>query len=116
MRHIESNPDFIENHRRKTLEQFKNEEFYSKYINLRRSDEFREKERASHVGQQVSEERKQQVREQFSKPVLCVETGVVYKSAKEAAKSLPGNKNIQAAASGIRKTADGYHWKYIDAV
>ena len=51
------------------------------------------------------------------KPVLCVETGVVYDSVHNAARSLNSAKSfsqIATVARGERKTALGYHWRYID--
>lgn len=50
----------------------------------------------------------------ISKPILCVETGIVYKSAKECAK-LMGIKYpsaITRSAKGTAKTAYGYTFKY----
>lgn len=43
---------------------------------------------------------------------LCVETGVYYRDAKEAAKAVGVSRNsISGAANGYRKTSGGYHWK-----
>ncbi len=48
-------------------------------------------------------------------PVLCVETGVVYPSLREAARAVNGNrKQISDVARGIGQTHRGYHWKYAD--
>ena len=47
------------------------------------------------------------------RPVLCVETGIVYESAAAAARSLTGKPNaITNACRGVYKTAAGYHWEY----
>lgn len=52
-----------------------------------------------------------------SKEVLCVETGIVYESVRQAER-VTGvqNTNISACCLGKyrHKTAGGYHWKYID--
>lgn len=112
--HIRNNPEFIENHRQKTLEQFKDPEFYSAYREYRSSEEFREKERQSHLGKKPPREAIEKAIKKLSKPVICVETGVVYASAREASRTTPGNKNINAVVCGKRKTAGGYHWKYYD--
>lgn len=54
------------------------------------------------------------------KQVCCVETGVIYKSALAARKALSGNNNFKKANSitecckGKRKTAYGYHWRYVE--
>lgn len=49
-----------------------------------------------------------------SKPVRCVETDVVYKSATEASRSNPPIRqgNITLCCQGKNKTAGGYHWEY----
>ena len=49
------------------------------------------------------------------KPVLCVETGIVYSSQKEAERLL-GIKStkISAACRGSRGIAGGYHWEKIE--
>lgn len=49
------------------------------------------------------------------KAVICVETGTLYSSATEAAKSTGiAQSNISMVARGVRKTAGGYHWKYVE--
>lgn len=50
-------------------------------------------------------------RKNLSLPVLCIETGIVYPSIREAYRQT-GAKNIYMCCSGIRHTAGGYHWKY----
>ncbi len=47
-------------------------------------------------------------------PVICVDTGIRYKSLKDAAAATNGNRqNIAKCCQGERKTAGGYHWRYI---
>lgn len=48
-----------------------------------------------------------------SKKIMCIETGEVFESLKEAV-SKYSNIHIGDAANGYRKTAVGYHWKYLD--
>ena len=50
-----------------------------------------------------------------SKPVRCVETGIIYSSAKEAER-LTGirNGNINSCCNGRCKTAGGYHFEYVN--
>lgn len=53
----------------------------------------------------------------ISKEVMCVETGAVYNSIKDAASAL----NLQAShigevCKGKRKTHGGYHWRYVGDV
>jgi hypothetical protein len=49
------------------------------------------------------------------KQVRCIETDIVYSSAKEAATALNiSYKMVQACASGTKKSGGGYHWEYVD--
>lgn len=50
-----------------------------------------------------------------SKPILCVETGVVYESYMEAERQVGAyHGNICRCLRGERETVNGYHWKYAD--
>lgn len=50
-----------------------------------------------------------------SKKVLCVETGIVYISAREAERQTgTNNGNIIKCCKGKYKTTGGYHWQYAD--
>lgn len=47
-------------------------------------------------------------------PVQCVETGKIYRSTREAWRDTDaGYSHISECASGKRKTAGGYHWRYV---
>lgn len=46
------------------------------------------------------------------KPVKCIETNVIYNSITEAEKQT-GYKHISDVCLGTRKTAGGYHWKFL---
>lgn len=47
-------------------------------------------------------------------PVICVETGIVYWSAKEAERQTKiWASHIRSCCKGIANTAGGYHWKTI---
>lgn len=49
-----------------------------------------------------------------AKRILCVETGVIYPSAREAARILNiGQGNISAVCRGIYKQAYGFRWEYV---
>lgn len=48
-----------------------------------------------------------------SQKVLNIDTGDVYESLVEAAR-ITGISNISAVCRGVRPTAGGYHWKYVD--
>lgn len=48
-----------------------------------------------------------------SKPVMCIETGIVYPSINEAARQTGADRNtIADVCKGKLKTAKGCHWKY----
>ena len=50
-----------------------------------------------------------------SKPVRCIETGTIYASAKEAERKTGiVNANINACCRGIRHTAKGLHWEFVN--
>lgn len=48
---------------------------------------------------------------EYSKKVLCIETGNIYKSQKEALRKT--GISVRKCLHGYTKTAGGYHWKYI---
>ena len=49
------------------------------------------------------------------KPVRCVETGVIYKSLTDAAKSVNvGKTQIRRACYGIIQTSRGFHWEFVN--
>ena len=50
-----------------------------------------------------------------AKAVICVETGTLYSSATEVEEAIGvSHSNISKVLRGIRKTAGGYHWKYVE--
>ena len=68
-------------------------------------------------GRKYSEEAKRNMRigqEKYMKKIICVETGDIYISIKEASKQTGINHgNISAVCNGKRKTTGGYRWKYV---
>lgn len=53
----------------------------------------------------------------LTKPILCVETGVVYESAQQAGRELhicPRNISQAAQINHRIKSAGGYHWKRLE--
>lgn len=49
------------------------------------------------------------------RPVLCIELGIIYESTAQATRELGiHNFAIRRVCYGDRKTAGGYHWKYVD--
>ena len=66
-------------------------------------------------GKHHSAETRHKMSEANGKAVICVETGTLYSSGMEAAKSIGvSNKAISNVLRGINKTSGGYHWKYAD--
>ena len=50
-----------------------------------------------------------------SRRVICVETGQVFNSIKEASESMDiGRASISACLAGRNKTSGGYHFKYLE--
>ena len=50
-----------------------------------------------------------------SKPVKCLETGVIYPSTRDAGRKLGiSNANISSCCRGKRHIAGGFHWAYVD--
>lgn len=83
------------------------------------SPETRRKISEAHKGKNLSAETRRKISEankgKNAKPVICVETGTVYSSVSEAAKSIGvTNSVISEVLHGIHKTSGGYHWKYAD--
>lgn len=63
--------------------------------------------------EQLSEEEKERRNDINRKKVVCVETGMVYKSITEAARIFNvTNKSISACANGRTRTACGLHWEF----
>ena len=50
-------------------------------------------------------------RNKINKPVLCIETGIVYKSTSEALRQT-GCNHISSCCKNQNLTSKGYHWKY----
>lgn len=87
------------------------------------TEETRKKMSMSHIGVKKSEETRKKFSDAKSIPVICVETGVVYKSAYEARDALGiDNSTISKCCRGVNKTAgklsDGtkLHWEYYKEV
>ena len=50
-----------------------------------------------------------------SKPVRCIETGVIYASTREVERKFGiDNNNISRCCCGKNKTSKGFHWEYIN--
>ena len=58
---------------------------------------------------------KQRAGEKHRKPVICVETAVVYPSLKQA-KMGTGAGHISECCKDERRTSGGYHWRFYDGI
>lgn len=68
-------------------------------------------------GKKLSEEHKRKLFEARSKRVICVETGEVFESTRDASRKTGiANGNISNVCNGKHKRAGGYHWKYVEAL
>lgn len=75
---------------------------------------FKGKHHSAETRLKLSESKKGQIPGN-QKAIICVETGILYSSGKEAAESIGvTNGAISLAVRGKRKTAGGYHWKYVE--
>ena len=65
-------------------------------------------------GKKYTETEKNVFREKIGKRVKCIETGIVYLSARLAGqKNNIGCNHITEVCNGKRKTVGGYHWQYV---
>lgn len=56
----------------------------------------------------------QRNRKDRSKPVMCIETGIVYPSINEASRKTSANRQTIADVCNKKlKTAGGYHWEFV---
>ena len=79
---------------------------------MRRAAERRWKDLAQH--ETLSKIRKG-VKNKNARPVMCVETGIVYETSSKAAQAVNAHyQNIAMCCNGKQKTVRGYHWKYVN--
>lgn len=79
------------------------------------SEEAKRKISKTLKGKHHSEETKEKISKKLSRKVLCLETNIIYASATQAFNKLGVNRrSICSVCNGKRKTAGGYHWKYVD--
>lgn len=78
------------------------------------SEETRKKIGEGNKGKHRTEKEKENLRKVHSLPVICIETGIIYDSAKQAEQALGGyGGNVCKCCKNINKTYKGYHWKYV---
>lgn len=82
------------------------------------SEETKKKISQANKGKQKTENHKQKLKEanigkHSAKPLICIETGVIYRTGTEASQATGISRpNILAACCGKQKTAGGFHWAY----
>ena len=75
--------------------------------------EVRKKMSESHKGLKRTEEHLRNNRLAKLKPVMCIETGERFESMLEAQEKYH-TRHIHSVCKGHRKTAGGYHWRYVE--
>jgi predicted GIY-YIG superfamily endonuclease len=76
------------------------------------SEEHAAKNRIARLGHKNSKEHQDKIIR--PKPVMCLETGKVYKSAREAARDLNLHySKISLVCNGLRISTGGYHFKFV---
>ena len=83
------------------------------------SEESKQKLREVNLGKVLSEKHKKKIGESSkgkgTKKVKCIETGIIYSSLTEASLKLKIDcSSIGKCCKGLRKTAGGFHWEYVD--
>lgn len=74
-----------------------------------------EKVAAKNRGQKLSKEKRQHISDGHKKPVICIETGIIYESRNAAAQAVGvAASGIGRAINGEQQTSGGYHWKYYE--
>ena len=93
-----------------------------------KSEETRRKLSEANKGKKFSEEHRRHISEAKTgvqcgknnpraRQVLCVETGVIFDTIKEAGERIGGSpKNIIACCRGRIPRSGGYHWRYVEEV
>lgn len=87
-------------------------------IESRQNEEVKRKIALANTGKKHSEETKKKLSESHKglgvRKVVCIETGIVYESVKEAGdmNNIKGHGHISACCNGNRQTCGGYHWCY----
>lgn len=82
--------------------------------NKKVSEEHAAKNRIARLGKKNTFEHKQTLLKALKKPVMCIETGKIYDSARTAAKALNLQySKISLVCHGKRKTTGGLHFKFV---
>lgn len=103
-----------EENKKKIAERFKMYRGWNKGI--RTPDEVRRKIALANTGKKQSEDAKRKVAESKHKRVKCIETGEVFRSAKDANMKFHNKPygSVYKACQNVGVSAYGYHWVYVD--
>lgn len=81
----------------------------------RHSEETKKKISEAHKGKPLSKEHVAKIAEANKKTVICIETGELFNSVKEAAEYAKVNQShLSNVLCGRSNTAGGYHWEYYE--
>lgn len=86
---------------------------YGKHLSAEICQKISEKAKA-----RITDDFRQNVSKRFSKSVMCIETGEIFSSIKDAAKTYnisPSQLGAVCNDTGGYKTAGKLHWKFVDA-
>ena len=107
----------------KTVKETTREKYRQNTKKLWQNKNFRNNQIQKHIGKvpwnkglktgPMSEEQKEKLRHIQNKPVICLETQIIYYSITEA-KRKTNICHISQVCLGNRKTAGGYHWEFIN--
>ena len=103
-----------EERKRKISESLKGKKPWNKGMKM--SDEYCKKlsDIQKKIDHSHSEYQDKMILEACRKPVMCVETGIVYSSQREAARATNTNEGkLSEVLKGLRKKAGGFHWKRV---
>ena len=82
-------------------------------IGRNRTDDYRKKLSEAKKGKKHTEQSKINMGRSHFKKVICIETGIIYDSIKEAGELTSASKqSISCACRCVYETAGGYHWEY----
>ena len=82
---------------------------------VRLSEETKKKISEAHKGKPLSKEHVAKIAEANKKTVICIETGELFNSVKEAAEYAKVNQShLSNVLCGRSNTAGGYHWEYYE--
>ena len=95
--------------KKRTLEQRK----LMSAIASKMTEEHKRKISEAHKGLTFTEDEKDKIKGNTYKSIICVETGVIYKSMSYVSRlfGIP-QSNLHKVCNGERHTAGGFHWRY----